>query len=135
MIGSMIGLDTNVLVRYLTQDDPAQAAHATRVVEKELSENTPGFIGQVVLVETVWVLQRLYGASAQEIRECVSDLLSSRNIVVENREVVARALTVGEENACSLTDALITAAALIAGCSKTLTFDRGAVRAGMTLIE
>ena len=45
----MIGLDTNVLVRYLTQDDPEQAALATRVVERELTEDTPGFIGLVVL--------------------------------------------------------------------------------------
>jgi len=104
MIGPMIGLDTNVLVRYLTQDDPKQAARATRVVEEELSENVPGFIGLMVLVETVWVLQRLYGASA-------------------------------EESSCGFADAIPAAAALIAGCSKTLTFDRGAVRAGMALIE
>lgn len=130
----MIGLDTNVLIRYLTQDDPEQAARATGVVEK-LSESDPGFIGMVALVETVWVLRRLYGASAEEIRETVSDLLSSRNIVVENREVVALALTIGEKDSCRFADAIIAAAALRAGCSKTLTFDRGAVRAGMALIE
>jgi predicted nucleic-acid-binding protein len=131
----MIGLDTNVLVRYLTQDDPKQSARATRVLEKEVSESVPGFIGVVVLVETVWVLQRLYSASAEEIRATVADLLSSRSIVVENREVVARALTIAGEISCGFADAIIAAAALTAGCSKTVTFDRGAARAGMTLIE
>lgn len=130
----MIGLDTKVLVRYLTQDDVDQAARATRLIEDDLSENVPGFIGMVVLIETVWVLQRSYGATPEEIRQTVTDLLNSRSIVVENRDVVARALTIGEENACGFTDAVIAAAALIAGCSKTVTLDRGGVRAGMTLI-
>lgn len=130
----MIGLDTNILVRYLTQDDVDQAACATRLIEDDLSDNVPGFIGMVVLVETVWVLQRSYGATPEEIRQTVTDLLNSRSIVVENREVVVRALAIGEENACGFADAVIAAAALVAGCSKTVTLDCGAVRAGMTLI-
>ena len=131
----MIGLDTNVLVRYLTQDDPDQAARATRVVERELTEDTPGFIGLVVLVETVWVLQRLYRASAEEIRETVTDLLGSRTIVVENRDVVTRALALSRQNSCGLADAIIAASASNAGCDKVISFDRGAVHAGMSLVE
>jgi hypothetical protein len=88
----MIGLDTNVLVRYLTQDDPDQAARATRVVEQELTADTPGFIGLVVLVETAWVLQRLYRASAEEIQWRPS----SNNIVCEGRFGQRRRCT-GEE--------------------------------------
>lgn len=131
----MIGLDTNVLVRYLTQDDPDQAARATRIVEQELTEETPGFIGLVVLVETVWVLQRLYRASAEEIRETVTDLLGSRDIVVENRDVVTRALALSRKNSCGFADAIIAASALNAGCDKVISFDRGAVHAGMSLVE
>jgi predicted nucleic-acid-binding protein len=131
----MIGLDTNVLVRYLTQDDPDQAALATRVVEKELTEDAPGFIGLVVLVETAWVLQRLYRASAEEIRETVTDLLGSRAIVVENRDVVARALALAKQNSCGFADAIIAASAFNAGCDKVFSFDRWAVHAGMTLVE
>lgn len=131
----MIGLDTNVLIRYVAQDDPEQAARATWVVEQELTENRPGFVGLVVLIETVWVLQRLYRASAEEIRDTVNDLLGSRNIVVENRDVVARALNIAEKDSCGFADAIIAASALNAGCNKILSFDRGAVRAGMTLIE
>jgi predicted nucleic-acid-binding protein len=131
----MIGLDTNVLVRYLTQDDPDQAARATQVVERELTEEAPGFIGVVVLVETAWVLQRLYRASAEEIRETVTDLLGSRAIVVENRDVVARALAILKQDSCGFADAIIAASALNAGCSKVISFDHGAVRAGMRLVE
>ncbi|MGF1613173.1 MAG: PIN domain-containing protein [Gammaproteobacteria bacterium] len=131
----MIGLDTNVLVRYLTQDDPAQSALATRIIEQELTEDAPGFIGLVVLVESSWVLQRLYRASAEEIRETVNDLLGCRSVVVENRDVVARALAVSAKNSCGLADAIIAASALSAGCIKIVSFDRKAVRAGMTLVQ
>jgi predicted nucleic-acid-binding protein len=131
----MIGLDTNVLVRYLAQDDPDQAARATRIVEQELTESSPGFIGLVVLIETTWVLQRLYRASRDEIRATVNDVLGSRTIVVENRDVVARALATCETHACDFADAVIAASAVNAGCAKTLSFDRGAVHAGMTLVE
>ena len=131
----MIGLDTNVLVRYLTQDDPDQAALATRIVEKELTEDAPGFIGLVVLVETAWVLQRLYRASAEEIRETMIDLLGSRSIVVENRDVVTRAIALSKQNSCGFADAVIAASAFDAGCEKVISFDRGAVRGGMTLVQ
>jgi len=131
----MIGLDTNILVRYLTQDDPDQAARATRVIEQELTEDTPGFIGLVVLVETAWVLQRLYRASAEEIRETVTDLLGSRTIVVENRDVVTRALALAKQSSRGFADAIIAASAFNAGCDKVVSFDRGAVHAGISLVE
>jgi predicted nucleic-acid-binding protein len=63
----MIGLDTNVLVRYLTQDNPPQARLATELIERRLSEQDPGFISVVAMVETVWVLDRAYGLSAAAI--------------------------------------------------------------------
>ncbi len=100
-----------------------------------LAKDTPGFIGLVVLVETVWVLQRLYRASAEEIRETVTDLLGSRNIVVENRDVVTRALALSRQNSCGFADAIIAASAFNAGCDKVISFDRGAVPAGMLLVE
>jgi AbrB family looped-hinge helix DNA binding protein len=131
----VIGLDTNVLVRFLAQDDPDQAVLATRIVEQELTDDAPGFIGLVVLVETTWVLQRLYRATPDEIREAVNDLLGSRSIVVEKRQVVVRTLATSEKIGCGFADALIAASALTAGCSKIVSFDRGAVRAGMTLVE
>jgi predicted nucleic-acid-binding protein len=131
----VIGLDTNVLVRYLAQDEPHQAARATRVMEREVSEAEPGFIGLVVLIETVWVLQRLYKATADEIAATVGDLLGCPVLVVENRDVVARALGIARHGDVGFADAVISESARIAGCTRTVTFDRRAVRAGMTLLR
>jgi predicted nucleic-acid-binding protein len=130
----VIGLDTNVLVRYLAQDDPAQSARASQLMEQGLSKDEPGYIGLVVLAETSWVLLRRYSATAEEIREMIADLLGTRQIVVENRAAVSRALTASLGNNCAFTDALIAACAVGAGCTKVVSFDRGAARAGMTLL-
>ena len=131
----MTGLDTNVLVRYLAQDDAAQSARATRLIEQELSEREPGFIGLVVLIETCWVLRRLYGATATELRDTVRDLLGTRQLVVEQRAVVARALARLGEGAGDMADALIAEGAAEAGCSRTVTFDRQGGRLGMELLK
>ena len=131
----MIGLDTNVLVRYLAQDDAAQSARATRLIERELSDREPGFVGMVVLVETCWVLKRLYGASPAELRDTVRDLLDTRQLVVEQRAVVAAALGRLGEGAGEIADALIAQSAAQAGCERSVTFDKAAVKLGMTLLR
>ncbi len=131
----MIGLDTNVIVRYLVQDDPVQSTRATRLIERQLTERVPGYIGLVVLVEVCWVLKRLYGATRGELHETVRDLLDARQVVVEQRAVVTAALArwVGETG--DFTDALIAACARAGGCRRTVTFDKTAVRAGMVLLR
>jgi len=131
----MIGLDTNVLVRYLAQDDPAQSALATRLIERQLNEREPGFIGLVVLVETCWVLKRLYGATAAELRETVRDLLDTRQFVIEQRTVVLRAVARLGDGAGDLADALIAEGAAEAGCARTVTFDKSGARLGMELLK
>jgi predicted nucleic-acid-binding protein len=131
----MIGLDTNVLVRYLAQDDPAQAALATRLIERQLSEREPGFIGLVVLVETCWVLKRLYGATAAELRDTVRDLLDTRQFVIEQRTVVLRAVARLGDGAGDLADALIAEGAAEAGCARTVTFDKHGTRMGMEVLK
>ncbi len=131
----MIGIDTNVLVRYLAQDDRAQSARATRLIESELSERQPGFIGVIVLVETCWVLKRLYSATASELQNTVRDLLDARQLVVEQREAVAHALIRLSEMSGDLADALILAAAEAAGCERTVTFDKAAAKLGMSLLR
>ena len=131
----MIGLDTNVLVRYLTQDEPAQSARATRLIEHELSDRDPGYIGLVVLVEACWVLKRLYSASPVELRETVRDLLDTRQLVVERRAVVAAALARLGEGAGDIADALVVEGASEAGCARTVTFDKAAVKLGMVVLR
>lgn len=134
----MIGLDTNVLVRYLAQDDPKQAARATRLIEQELTAATPGFISLVVLAELCWVLARLYGASRDEVRQTVHDVLGSPQFHLERREVVQAAVQRAKGSKTSKTsfvDVLIAQAAQAEGCSHTVTFDKAAARgAGMTLL-
>ena len=131
----MIGVDTNVLVRYLAQDDPRQSARATRLIEAELTASSPGFVGLVVLVETSWVLARLYRATAEEVRTTVADLLAARQLVVEQRAIVTGALARSRDQDCSFADALIVQSAVAAGCVRIASFDRGAARAGMTLLQ
>ena len=131
----MTGLDTNVLVRFLAQDDAAQSARATRLIERELSEREPGHIGLVVLVETCWVLKRLYGATAAELRETVRDLLDTRQFVIEQRTVVLRAVTRLGDGAGDLADALIAEGAVEAGCMRTVTFNKQGVRLGMEMLK
>ena len=131
----VIGLDANVLVRYLAQDDPTQSARATRLIERELTDRDPGYVGLVVLVETCWVLKRLYGASPAELRDTVRDLLDTRQLVVERRSAVAAALARLGHDAGDMADALVAECASEAGCERTVTFDKSAVKLGMALLR
>ncbi|CAN7380738.1 type II toxin-antitoxin system VapC family toxin [Variovorax sp. LjRoot290] len=135
----MIGLDTNVLVRYLAQDDPRQSASATRFIETRLSERSSGFISLVVLVELCWVLERIYSATPREIGETISDLLETPRFHLQQREVVQQAVRRFQDKKAGkagFADLLIAQIALDEGCSSIVSFDRGAVRtAGMTLLD
>lgn len=135
----MIGLDTNVLVRYLAQDDAKQSAIATRVIETQLNERSQGFISLVVLVELCWVLERLYGASTKEIGALVNDLLSTPSFHLQQRGAVQEAvqlLLTQKPKGTGFAELLIAQTALNEGCTSIVSFDRGAVRsAGMTLLS
>lgn len=129
----MIGLDTNILVRFLMVDDPAQSARAARVMET-LSEEEPGFVSVVVLAETVWVLDRFYRQDRATIADVVQELLSSDSLALEHSAAVAWALGATRDQGADFADALIGAIAAEAGCERTLTFDRRAARLpGFTL--
>lgn len=72
----MIGLDTNILVRYFAQDDPRQSTAARKLIDDKLTREEPGYIAIVVLVEFAWVLKRLYEGKRSEIAEAIAGLLS-----------------------------------------------------------
>lgn len=131
----MIGIDTNVLVRYLAQDDPVQSPRATRLIEQEMSERVPGYISLPVLLETCWVLKRLYRATEEEVLATLRDLLDTRQVVVSQRAVVSAALARLAEDGGDFSDALIAGCAAGAGCDRIVTFDRGALRVGMQLLR
>lgn len=130
----MTGLDTNVLVRYLTQDDPGQSARASRLIES-FTPDRPGFVSLVVLVETVWVLESCYGADAAKIGEVVETLLRIAGLLVAHAKVVWQALHEFRQQAGDFSDTLITRIAKDAGCTSVQTFDKGAAkRSGMMLL-
>jgi predicted nucleic-acid-binding protein len=131
----VIGLDTNVIVRYLAQDDDVQSPLATRLMESLTSER-PGFVSSVSLVETTWVLSRAYGASRDEIGAAVEGLLRAAELVVENSDAAYRALAIYRNSGrAEFSDALIAQRCALAGAAATVTFDRRAAReAGMQLL-
>lgn len=122
----MIGLDTNVLVRYLTRDDPEQYRTAKAFVESTCTKETPGVIGPVVLCELVWVLTGAYDATKADVARIMDQLLRTRQLVVPDRDVVRRALADYREGAADFADCLIGQMNQEAGCAETVTFDRGA---------
>lgn len=124
----MIGLDTNVLVRYLAQDDPVQSRKATALLERCLTVEEPGFVSAVVLVETTWVLERIYGLKHSQIATVIERILQAETLVVEHEAEVATAQFAVRDGNGSFADALISAINLSAGCSHTATFDRKALR-------
>ena len=124
----MIGLDTNVLVRYLAQDDPAQSGTATELIERRLSEAQPGFVSVVAMAEVAWVLERAYRLNDDDIAAAIEGVLQSEVLVVENEQEVFTAMIALKEGRGSFADALIGALGAKAGCSHTVTFDRRARR-------
>ncbi len=124
----MIALDTSVLVRYLAQDDPVQSPRATDIIERRLTEENPGFVSIVAMVETIWVLDRAYRLDAPEIAATVERLLQADTLVVENEQEVFTAMIALKEGRGSFADAIIAALGAKAGCAHTVTFDRNALR-------
>src|SRR5262245_958376 len=124
----MIGLDTNILLRYLTQDDPIQSVKARGVIERQLTHENPGFVSIVVMFETVWVLERAYELTTLEIVRAVERILQTDVLVVENEQEVFTALIALKKGQGSFADAVIAALGARRGCSRTLTFDRKALR-------
>lgn len=131
----MIGLDTNVLVRYLSQDDPVQSQKATDLIES-LTAGEPGFIAMVSVVELVWVLQSCYQATKSEIVDVLETLLRAKELVVERAEVVWQALRRFSDSKADFADCLIERCAHAAECKYTVTLDSKAAKtAGMRHIR
>lgn len=131
----MTGIDTNVLVRYIAQDDASQSGRATSFIEKDCSAAAPGFVGLVVLVEVVWVSESVYGALREEVADIVRRILSIKQLLVQDAETAWRALRLFESGKADFADCLIERSAIAAGCESVVTFDKQASKAGMTLLK
>lgn len=121
----MIGLDTNVLVRLLTEDDPAQAAKARSFVERTLAGGGRLFVGALVLAELAWVLSSAYRYGKADVSLALEALLSTEGFEVEGRDAALEALDRYRAGKGDFSDHLIGARNARAGCESTFTFDRG----------
>jgi predicted nucleic-acid-binding protein len=131
----MIGLDTNVLVRYFAQDDAAQSAKASALIEALTPENA-GYISQIVLVELVWVMQSLYQADRSMISKILQTILSVASLRVDNSQVVQKALRLYAETSTDFADCLIAKLAQSASCNQIFTFDvKAAKQCDMDLLS
>ena len=131
----MIGLDTNVLVRYIAQDDRRQAAKATHVIEEECSETDPGFIATITMAELVWVLESCYASSKSEVVAVLQRILRTKQLLVENAETIWKAVRLFEACKADFADCLIERVGAAHQCEYTSTFDKNAASAGMRLID
>jgi predicted nucleic-acid-binding protein len=131
----MIGLDTNILVRYFIKDDPEQTRLAVNLIYS-LSPTEPGWIGVAIFMELDWVMSNMLKVKTDRVVEIFDTLLASQELVVENADTVRAALQLYRSRNADFSDCLIACSAKAAGCSRTVTFDRIAARdAGMELIE
>ncbi|MGA2561740.1 MAG: type II toxin-antitoxin system VapC family toxin, partial [Terracidiphilus sp.] len=124
----MMGLDTNVLLRYLAQDDPRQSRRATEIVERRLTEQEPGFVSLVTILEVAWVLKSLFKRSRHEIANDIEMLLAADTLEVQNEQEVYLAIVSLRNGIGTFEDALIGSLGIWRGCSATLTFDKDAAK-------
>jgi predicted nucleic-acid-binding protein len=129
----MIGLDTNILVRYLTRDDPSQTAAARELINS-LTPELSGFIPLIVVAETTWVLTRSYSFTREEMVQVLETFLRGKEVVVERAELVEQALRTFVASGADFSDCLIERCCHEAECQYTVTFDKKAAAAGMRLI-
>ena len=125
----MIGLDTNVLVRYIVQDDQAQSALATKCIEEGADAGEMFYLNHVVLCELVWVLKRCYNAQPDAIGRVLEQLLRTAHFRIEDLEPVWRALKEYRNSSADFADCLIAQQNRAAECTETLTFDQATAKA------
>jgi len=130
----MIGVDTNVLVRYIVHDDEDQFERARALLENECSESHPAFVNIVVLCELVWVLTASYQVDKEGIVQVLEQLLMTRQVVIQHREIVAAAVNAFRSSRAGFADCVIAQINRSAGCAKTATFDRRSRDLATTLL-
>ena len=123
----MIGLDSNVLIRFLANDEPQQADQAKQLMTA-LTPDNPGYISLVALIETIWVLKHHFHSSRDHVFDVIETVLDVPSLVVQGADDVRAAISDGRRGGVDLPDALLACLNLTAGCEVTMTFDRRAVR-------
>ena len=124
----MIGLDTNILIRYIVQDDPKQAKRATELIESVCTADEPGFINLIVICEICWVLSNGYKYDKETVSAVVRNILTSAELAIEESETVWKALSAYEKGNAGLADYIIGIHNQTKHASTTYTFDRKAAK-------
>jgi predicted nucleic-acid-binding protein len=127
----LIGLDTNVLIRYIVRDDRRQAEAATRLIESQCTPEDPGLINPIVLCELVWVLIRGYGYDRRMVAGVVRRILSVRELRVDDAESAWRAVRLYEQGKADFADYLIGLSNQDEKAETTYTFDRTAAESSL----
>jgi predicted nucleic-acid-binding protein len=127
----MIGLDTNVVVRLLTRDDPAQVQRALEAIAKHCSEDDPGWINCIVLVEVVWVLSSAFRYDRKQIVAAIERLIQVRELTLQYPDEAWEALHLYRDHQADFSDYYLAAINRENGCRTTLTFDGKAGRSGL----
>jgi len=122
----MIGLDTNVLARFLVADDEVQAARARSYIEHAVAEGEMLYINRVVLAETVWILTKFYRQSRSALAGAIERVLLTVEFEVEEKQLAWEALHEFRRGGADFADTLIGTVNRSAGCSTTVTFDKKA---------
>jgi predicted nucleic-acid-binding protein len=124
----MVGVDTNVLVRYLVRDDQPQYDKARRLIDREVSKGNPVLVNLLVLLETEWVLRSRYELAKAEIVTTFSAMLDTADLAFEDEPSVERAVYSWKDSAADFADCLIGARNGGLGCRATATFDGRALK-------
>lgn len=120
----MIGIDTNVLIRYIVQDDPDQSKTASQYLEQNCTVDSPGFLNHLVLCEIVWVLKRAYKYDKVIIVEVLKKILMTAEFSIENSDLVWKAMKEYELGQADFSDYIIGLSNLQNNCEYTVSFDK-----------
>jgi predicted nucleic-acid-binding protein len=119
----MLGVDTNVLVRFLVRDDETQFEKARKLIKREVAAGRRVFVSQLVLLETEWLLRSRYSLPKNRIIEAISGLLDATDVRLEDEPAIEEALFIWKDTAAGFADCLIGARNRRLGCRATATFD------------
>lgn len=119
----MLGIDTNILVRFLVQDDETQFEKARKLIKREIAAGRRVFVNQLVLLETEWVLRSRYSVPKSLIIEAISGLLDANDVQFEDEPTIEEAIFIWKESTADFADCLIGAKNRRLGCRATATFD------------
>jgi predicted nucleic-acid-binding protein len=124
----LIGLDTNVLLRVLVDDDKAQAAKAAKLIERATKADEPLFVSDVVLCETVWVLLQSYRFSRRQVASILADLFKARQLTFTDSDALRSALSSFVAGKGDFADYLLREQASELGCRTVATFDKALLK-------